>query len=99
MLLVEVWDDDDIYINNTNDKIDSFTFPFLGMPYDFEHSNAMIVQGKNGIGNLTVNHYNITNDPASCNSVDTPTITTFPNCQKGKLVTERDQLVDIHYVT
>ena len=67
-LLVEVWDFNDV-VGQPDNPIDNFTIP-LSVPLDkFNRSHSLTVQGKLGVGTLTLNYGNLTTDPTMCPAI------------------------------
>ena len=82
---MEVWDTD-ATIGNDDDITDKIHLPNILFLISFDLSNPITVLGKYGIGNLTMSYGNLTADPSSCNSVVTPTLSSFPHSQKSELI-------------
>ena len=88
-LVVEVWDGDYSMIN---DVIDNFTIP-LFVPLDkFNLSHSLTLQGKLGVGNLTLNYGNLTTDPMTCPAA------TQPTCSANELAPEGNSLSAKKYI-
>ena len=65
---MEVWDDDPE--EGGDDFIDNFTIANLSSLFDFNQSNSLTVKGIESIGKITLEFYNLTINPMTCNAVD-----------------------------
>ena len=61
-----MWDDD-IEVNG-DDLMDNFTIPNLASLFDFNQSNLLTVNRTEGISTVTLEFYNLTINPMTCNA-------------------------------